>query len=110
MFTNGCWASPTRLATARCSTMTATPTESKCFQQKKIKNIINNNSITIISHFDIEENSIKKNSDINYNNNDNNIENKDLNDSADKDITNYICEDEEKDKEKKEIIQKKLMN
>ena len=78
------------------------------FQQKKIKNIINNNSITIISHFDIEENSIKKNSDINYNNNGNNIENKDLNDSADKDITNYICEDEEKDKEKKEIIQKKI--
>ena len=81
------------------------------FQQKKIKNIINNNSITIISHFDIEENSIKKNSndDINYNNinNNNNYELKELNDSADKDITNYICEDEE-DKGKKEIIQKKI--
>ena len=80
------------------------------FQQKKIKNIINNNSITIISHFDIEENSIKKNSDINYNNNDNNIEEKDLNDSTDKDITNYMCEDEEKEKEKEKIdlVQKKI--
>jgi len=78
------------------------------FQQKKIKNIINNNSITIISHFDIEENSIKKNSDINYNNNDNNIENKELNDSTDKDITNYMCEDEEKEKEKIDLVQKKI--
>ena len=81
------------------------------FQQKKIKNIINNNSITIISHFDIEENSIKKNSDINFNNNNNNnnFESKDLNDSADKDITNYICdEEEEKEKSKKDLIQKKI--
>ena len=71
------------------------------FQQKKIKNIINNNSITIISHFDIEENTIKKNTEINNN------ENKALNDSADKDITNYICEDDE-EKEKKELAQKKI--
>ena len=79
------------------------------FQQKKIKNIINNNSITIISHFDIEEDSIKKNSDINFDNNNNNFECKDLNDSADKDITNYICEEEEeKEKNKKELIQKKI--
>ena len=78
------------------------------FQQKKIKNIINNNSITIISHFDIEENSIKKNPDITNSNN--NLENKDLNDSADNDITNYMCEEEkEKEKEKKELeLQKKI--
>ena len=72
-------------------------------QQRKIKNIINNNSITIISHFDIEENSIKKNSDI-YNNN---LEIKQLNDSTDKDITNYMCEEDE-EKEKKELFQKKI--
>ena len=72
-------------------------------QQRKIKNIINNNSITIISHFDIEENSIKKNSDI-YNNN---LEIKELNDSTDKDITNYMCEEDE-EKEKKELVQKKI--
>ena len=72
------------------------------FQQKKIKNIINNNSITIISHFDIEENSIKKNSDI-YNNN---LEIKDLNDSANEDITNYMCEEED-EKDKKDSLQKK---
>ena len=73
------------------------------FQQKKIKNIINNNSITIISHFDIEENSIKKNSDI-YNNN---LEIKDLNDSANEDITNYMCEEED-EKDKKDSLQKKI--
>ena len=72
-------------------------------QQRKIKNIINNNSITIISHFDIEENSIKKNQDI-YNNN---LEIKELNDSTDKDITNYMCEEDE-EKEKKELVQKRI--
>ena len=73
------------------------------FQQKKIKNIINNNSITIISHFDIEENAIKKNPD-SYNNN---LENKNLNDSANEDITNYMCEEDD-EKDKRDSLQKKI--
>ena len=81
------------------------------FHQKKIKNIINNNSITIISHFDIEEKSIKRNSDLNYND-ENNFENKELNDSTDKDITNYIGDEEDKyidkENEKRNMIQKKI--
>ena len=78
------------------------------YTQKKINNIINNNSITIISHFDIEENSIKKALDNNKSlSKENNNENKDRNDSIDKDITNYI-DNEDYDENKKKTFQQKI--
>ena len=83
---------------------------SQSFNSKKINNIINNNSITIISHFDIEENSIKKtienNKKILLKPNEKN-ENKDKNDSIDKDITNYI-DNFINDYDENKSIQKKI--
>lgn len=80
----------------------------KPIQQNKINNIINNNSITIISQFDIEENSIKKPlannkllSSKNYKD-----DHGQRDDSADKDITNY--NDNEFEANKNDLIQQKL--
>ena len=73
------------------------------YHSKNINNIINNNSITIISHFDIEENSIKKTKE---NNNKILLKQNDKNDSIDKDITNYIDNCNNDCNENKKIQQK----
>jgi hypothetical protein len=79
-------------------------------QQKKINNIINNNSITIISHFDIEENSINKATLENNNKiisgNMSKKDNIDKIDSSEKDILNYI--EENYNINSKKIIQQKI--
>ena len=82
----------------------------KPIQQNKINNIINNNSITIISQFDIEENSIKKpilNNKLLINKNQKD-DYKQRDDSADKDIANYNYNDNEFEANKNDIIQQKL--